>query len=224
MTPFPSPPPAANGSLRPGQCSSASKRPAERREALSVRALSRWSTFAALRQVPAPAGRRAIPCRASSPTSSPTGLPDTPPRSGHHSTTCCPSTVPDRPDPSGARAPATSDEEPCVVLSTAGDADTAARIGRALVEERLAACVQLVPGLRSLYRWQGRVADDPEVLLLIKSRTSLFDRLCRRVRELHPYETPELVALPAREESGYLAWLLGETETTLCEGPEDTTA
>jgi periplasmic divalent cation tolerance protein len=80
-------------------------------------------------------------------------------------------------------------------LSTCPDAETAARIARALVAERLAACVNRVPGVTSTYRWQGEVHDAAEVLLLIKTTRERFDALRDRLVELHPYEVPELIAL-----------------------------
>jgi periplasmic divalent cation tolerance protein len=98
-----------------------------------------------------------------------------------------------------------------VALSTAPDGETAARIARTLVEERLAACVNVVPAVRSIYRWQGRVEDDAEVLLVIKTRAERVDALAERLRALHPYELPELVALPVAAGSApYLDWLAAE--------------
>ncbi|MCU0722087.1 MAG: divalent-cation tolerance protein CutA [Planctomycetes bacterium] len=99
------------------------------------------------------------------------------------------------------------------VLVTAPDAAAATAIGTALVEERLAACANLVPGLVSIFRWEGKVHGDPEVLLVIKTRASLFPALEARVRALHPYKVPEIVALPVVRGSGpYLKWLEEETE------------
>lgn len=99
-----------------------------------------------------------------------------------------------------------------VVLVTAPDADTAARLGRALVEERLAACVNLVPGVRSIYRWEGELHDDAEVLLLVKTRPDRLQALAARVKELHPYALPEVLALPASGGSpAYLDWLRTES-------------
>jgi periplasmic divalent cation tolerance protein len=99
-----------------------------------------------------------------------------------------------------------------VVLVTAGSRKTADTIARALVAERLAACVNVLPAVRSIYRWRGRVADDAECLLLIKSRRSRFAALAARVHALHPYEVPEVVALEIVEGSApYLRWLFGET-------------
>jgi len=98
-----------------------------------------------------------------------------------------------------------------VALSTAPDADTAARIARALVEERLAACVNLVPAVRSIYRWRGRIEDAAEVLLVIKTRAERVEALAARLRALHPYELPELVALPVADGlAPYLDWVAAE--------------
>jgi periplasmic divalent cation tolerance protein len=98
-----------------------------------------------------------------------------------------------------------------VALSTAPDADSAARIARALVEERLAACVNLVPAVRSIYRWQGAIEDQAEVLLVIKTRAERMEALAARLRALHPYELPELVALPvAAGLAPYLDWVAAE--------------
>ena len=99
-----------------------------------------------------------------------------------------------------------------IVLSTAGSPDEAERIATALVEERLAACVNLVAPLVSIYRWQGAIERASEVLLVIKTRRRLAPRLIRRLEALHSYEVPEAIILPI--ETGtrrYLAWLLGET-------------
>ncbi len=98
-----------------------------------------------------------------------------------------------------------------VAISTAPDTDTGARIAQALVEERLAACVSLVPGVRSIYRWQGAIEDDQEVLLVIKTHVERFAALAERLCALHPYEVPELLALPV--DAGlapYLQWVTGE--------------
>lgn len=95
-----------------------------------------------------------------------------------------------------------------VVLITAPNEEVGLRIARALVEERLAACVNLVPGLTSVYRWQGEVVEDKEVLLIAKTTTFAFPRLKERVLALHPYTVPEIVALPIAEGHGaYLDWL-----------------
>ena len=95
-----------------------------------------------------------------------------------------------------------------VALSTAPSAEKAAEIGRALVEEKLAACVNIVPAVRSIYRWKGQLCDDSEVLCVIKTRADRIDALRERLVALHPYEVPELVVLDVV--SGhipYLAWI-----------------
>ncbi len=99
-----------------------------------------------------------------------------------------------------------------VALVTAPDAETGERIARALVEERLAACVNLVPGLRSIYRWEGAVESAEEVLLVVKTRADRAERLEERLLALHPYDVPELLRIPTRGgHAAYLRWVLAET-------------
>ena len=101
--------------------------------------------------------------------------------------------------------------EPILVLMTAANREEASRIAEMLVSERLAACVQLLPEIQSVYHWQGEVARDSEVLLLAKTTLARFDELDRAVREIHSYQTPEIVALPVTAISEpYLAWLQEE--------------
>lgn len=98
--------------------------------------------------------------------------------------------------------------ERVVVLSTVAHAEHAERIAHALVERRLAACVNVVPGVVSVYRWKGAVERDEERLLVIKTRAARLPALREALVALHPYELPELVALPI--EAGhepYLAWI-----------------
>ncbi len=100
-----------------------------------------------------------------------------------------------------------------LALSTAPDAEQAARIARALVEERLIACANLVPGLTSIYRWQGAVQTDAEVLLLMKTRRALVPRLKERLSQLHPYQVPELVVTEVTDGlEPYCRWVLDETD------------
>jgi periplasmic divalent cation tolerance protein len=100
-----------------------------------------------------------------------------------------------------------------VVLVTAANADEAGKIGRTLVEERLAACANVVGPIRSIYRWEGTVEDASEHLLLIKARAADFDALAARVRSVHAYDVPEIIALPLRAGSeAYLGWLADATE------------
>jgi periplasmic divalent cation tolerance protein len=95
-----------------------------------------------------------------------------------------------------------------VIYVTVGAAEEAGRIARALVEDRLAACVNQLPSVRSTYRWQGEVEQSNEELLIIKTRRDLLASVHKRVRELHSYELPELIALPVVDGSvEYLQWL-----------------
>jgi len=97
------------------------------------------------------------------------------------------------------------------VLSTSSSKEEAEKIARLLVEERLAACVNVLPGLRSFYRWKGKVEDAAEWLLLIKSSRGQFDKLKTTLGKLHSYEVPEVIALPIVDGSkNYLLWLEGE--------------
>lgn len=99
-----------------------------------------------------------------------------------------------------------------VVLITAPADGGEAALARTLVGERLVACVNLVPPVRSIYRWQGEVQEDAEALLLCKTTRDRFSALEARVRELHPYDVPEIIALPIElGAASYLAWLTGET-------------
>jgi periplasmic divalent cation tolerance protein len=99
-----------------------------------------------------------------------------------------------------------------LVLSTFPTAEKASEVASALVDARLAACVNLVPGLTSLYRWQGGVARDSEVLVIIKTTRARFDALADRLRALHPYDLPEIVAIDAADGSqAYLDWVKAET-------------
>ncbi len=99
-----------------------------------------------------------------------------------------------------------------VVFSTFPSADKAAEVGRALVAEQLAACVNLVPSVRSIYRWQGELQDDTETLAIIKTTDERLAALTARLIALHPYELPEVIALPVTGGSApYLAWVASET-------------
>jgi periplasmic divalent cation tolerance protein len=101
---------------------------------------------------------------------------------------------------------------------TCPDADTAQRIAQALVAERLAACVNHLPGITSTYRWQGQVTTEQEELLLIKTIPARFEALRARLLALHPYELPELIAVPVeRGHVAYLDWL----RTAVAEGAQD---
>ena len=98
--------------------------------------------------------------------------------------------------------------DPIVVLMTAANGEEAARLADMLVGAQLAACVQILPGIESVYRWQGKIERQAEVLLIAKTARSQFEQLEHEVRELHSYDTPEIVALPITAGSApYLKWL-----------------
>lgn len=95
-----------------------------------------------------------------------------------------------------------------VVLSTCATADEAERLARLLLDERLAACVSVVPAVRSFYRWKGAIESAEECLLLIKTSRKLFADLCETLRKAHSYEVPESLAVPIVEGSAaYLEWM-----------------
>lgn len=96
-----------------------------------------------------------------------------------------------------------------LVLITAPDRKTARDLGKALVDQKIAACVNLVPGLISIYFWEGEVQEDQEMLLLVKTRRELLDdQLIPLVQELHPYDLPEIIGLPIQAgEENYLDWI-----------------
>jgi len=99
-------------------------------------------------------------------------------------------------------------ENHIVTLCTVPDRESGERIGHTLVEERLAACVNIVPGITSVYRWQGKVEKAAECLLIIKTVTSRFEALKTRILELHPYEVPEVIGIPITSgSSDYLKWV-----------------
>ena len=94
------------------------------------------------------------------------------------------------------------------MLSAVGAQPDAERIARALVEERLAACVNVVPGITSIYRWKGTVEQEPELLLVMKTLAEQVDALKARLLELHPYDLPEVVVIPIGDgHKPYLDWL-----------------
>jgi periplasmic divalent cation tolerance protein len=100
-----------------------------------------------------------------------------------------------------------------VILMTAGSHEEAERLARALVAERLAACVNVVGPIRSIYRWQGAVEESAEQLLIAKTRADLVAQLAERVRALHSYEVPEVLALPVLDGwPPYLAWVEAEIQ------------
>ena len=100
------------------------------------------------------------------------------------------------------------DEDPIVVFLTAANGEEATRLADLLIGAHLAACVQILPEMESVYRWEGKIERQSEILLIAKTTTAKFAELEREVRALHSYETPEIVAVPMiAGSSPYLAWL-----------------
>ena len=100
-----------------------------------------------------------------------------------------------------------------IVVYVTAPEDEAVNLAKTLVEERLVACVNIVPGLRSIYWWQGKVEDGPEVLCIMKTRGNLFESMRDRVRELHSYEVEEIIALPILAGNlPYLDWIKENTQ------------
>jgi periplasmic divalent cation tolerance protein len=103
--------------------------------------------------------------------------------------------------------------DPIVVFVTCGSEEEASKIGHSLVEERLAACVNILSPVHSIYRWEGKIWDEKEWLLIIKTQKQKFEALEEKVKSLHTYSVPEIIALPILQgSSSYLKWL---TEMTL---------
>lgn len=104
------------------------------------------------------------------------------------------------------------DEEFCEVVITAADADWLAGFTRTLVEERLAACGHVIAAIRSVYRWEGAVHDEPEARVALHTRRSLVPAITARADELHPYDVPCVIALPlVGGNPAYLRWIADET-------------
>ncbi len=100
-----------------------------------------------------------------------------------------------------------------VVMVTASSRDEASRLAAAVVGERLAVCVNIVGGVRSIYRWQGEICEDEETLLVIKTSRERFAAIERRISEMHSYDVPEVIALPVEMGAdSYLDWLLSQLD------------
>lgn len=98
--------------------------------------------------------------------------------------------------------------EKIIVLSNCGSEEEARRVARSLVEARLAACVNIVPGVQSIFHWQGAVQEEAEWMLIIKSTRSLFEGLRAELRKIHSYQTPEVLAAPVIDgDAEYLEWI-----------------
>ena len=100
-----------------------------------------------------------------------------------------------------------------IIYITTASVNEAKKIGRALVEEKLAACSNIISPIRSIYSWQGKICDDKEALMVLKTRKRLFKQIVKRVEKLHSYDVPEIIAMPIIEGSSkYLSWLNEETK------------
>jgi len=100
-----------------------------------------------------------------------------------------------------------------IVMVTVGNGEEALSIARTLVEEQLVACVNVVPRIRSIYRWKGEICDDEEQLLIMKTQSDLFPALQNRIRKLHSYEVPEIISFPIAEGlPEYLNWVIENTQ------------
>jgi periplasmic divalent cation tolerance protein len=109
-----------------------------------------------------------------------------------------------------------ADSPVIVVLTTAPSAEVAETIGTALVEERLAACANLVPGVTSIFRWKGEVSREPEILVVLKTTPARLGTLRRRLVELHPYDVPEMLALEVRGgHAPYMEWVRAEVGSSI---------
>jgi periplasmic divalent cation tolerance protein len=114
------------------------------------------------------------------------------------------------PLPHAPMPPVAPSPEPMVILTTCPDEAAASRIARDLVESGLAACVSRVGPVHSTYRWQHAIEDEPEVLLVIKTVSTRYPELEMRLKSIHPYQVPEIIALPVTSSSAeYLSWLRG---------------
>ena len=104
--------------------------------------------------------------------------------------------------------------EPRIGLCTVPNRDTATRIAEALVTEQLAACVNIIPAIQSVYRWKDTLEHDEELLLLIKTSNFVWARLQERILALHPYELPEIISVPIQDgHSNYLNWIINNLKT-----------
>ena len=103
-------------------------------------------------------------------------------------------------------------DKPVLIYSTFPSPETAEAAGRALVEKRLAACVNILPGMTSIYRWEGAIARDSEAVMIVKTRQSLANEVIAAVKPLHPYTNPALLVVPiVGGAASYVDWVLAET-------------
>jgi periplasmic divalent cation tolerance protein len=99
-------------------------------------------------------------------------------------------------------------EQTVVIFVTTSSPAEARKIGRALVEEKLVACANIIPQIRSIYRWQNKVHDEPEALMVLKTRSGRIQKIIKKVQSLHSYSVPEIIAVPVVAGSKeYLSWI-----------------
>jgi len=94
--------------------------------------------------------------------------------------------------------------------------DKATLLAKTIVEEGLVACANIIPTVRSIYTWKGKIEDDEESMMFIKTRTELLEKLTLRIKELHPYEVPEIISMEIKDNEGnkdYLKWIIDNTKT-----------
>jgi len=109
-----------------------------------------------------------------------------------------------------------------VVVTTVGTEEQANALAREIVARRQAACVNIVPGVRSVYRWKGKICQDGELLLVIKTQAGEFDGIAETIREIHSYELPEILAFGVeRGEARFLAWIADSVDKSAAAGDED---
>ncbi len=102
--------------------------------------------------------------------------------------------------------------EEIIVFITASKEDEAIKIAKELVEERLAGCINIIKNIRSIYRWEGKIEDEMECLMIAKTKKNLFEKLTKKVKEVHSYSVPEIVGVPIIEGAeDYLKWLRNVT-------------
>jgi len=107
-----------------------------------------------------------------------------------------------------------SDTEELLVIYVTAPAELAPKIAKTVVSERLAACVNIVPKIRSIYQWEEKLQDDEEALMIIKTRTSRFDALAEAIRREHSYDVPEIIGVPvSHAQADYQAWLLSAVDS-----------
>ena len=100
-----------------------------------------------------------------------------------------------------------------VIYITTGSISEAKKIGQSLVEEKLVACSNIISPIHSIYKWQGKMCDDKEAMLMMKTKKKLFKQIVKRVEELHSYDVPEIIAIPIIEGSSkYMSWIDEETK------------